>query len=460
MDNRGKRTFLEWVSDILSSTGKRFLFGMAIGAIGVLLAFVPILFISGIGVTLALFGIYTAISILESQKTYYVNSLSLSLNNGEKVTCAIFKQKCHAYVPIVFFFSPFFYFPYKVQYIIVKNMTMPNTPCNTKVSPQFLANGLLDIEVISTREYKEIQANPLVVAEKISSYFGEKRAAFVRETKPFFDTSLMEEIYYDNKISICKILKDTYIIFHYQSYSGKQCGMLFNKDFVDKIIQDTSFLLESYLSLQNPSIILLTDEVLERLLRDNKNDVEPNEQVQQYVEHYVEKNESKKQLLTRQLIEQRIYASSCRGNMVGGILLLIPALGGIELGIASVVLGMFWGLIFLAGGIACLYYGIRNIRRSKNNKKNALQGSYRIIRTKCIEHNEVQETDADGDPCGVSHTHKFANGDEIKLNFVFAVSGDIVYLVYLEGSKKINACFNAIEFKPAPDLQIIDMVGN
>lgn len=455
MDNRNKKTILEWISDILSSTGKRFLFGIALGVIGALLAFVPIIVIGGIGTAIALFGFYTAISILESQKTYYVNSLSLSLNNGERVTCAIFKQNCHAYVPIVFFFSPFFYFPYKTQYIIVKNMTMPNTPCNTKVSPQFLANGLLDVDIITPREYKEIQNNPLVVAERFSSYFGEKRATFIRETKPFFETSLMEEVYYDNKISICKILKDSYIIFHYQSYSNKQCGMLFNKDFVDRIIQDTSFLLEEYLNVQNPSIVLLTDELLERLLRDNKNSEQDNEKIQQYVEQ----NENNKKILTRQIIEQRIYASSCRGGMVGGILLLFPALGGIELGIASVVTGMFWGLIFLVAGVACLYFGIRNIRRSNKNKKNAMRGSYRIIKSTCVEHKEQQEYDADGDPCGTSHIHKFANGDDIKLNSVFAVTGDIVYLVYLEGSNKINGCFNGIEYKPAPDLQIIDMIN-
>lgn len=264
----------------------------------------------------------------------------------------------------------------------------------------------------------------------------------------------MEEVYYDNKISICKILKDSYIIFHYQSYSNKQCGMLFNKDFVERIIQDTSFLLEEYLNVQNPSIVLLTDELLERLLRDNKDSEQQSEKIQQYVEQ----NERNKQILTRQIIEQRIYASSCRGNMVGGILLLIPALGGIELGIASVIMGMFWGALFLVAGLACLYFGIRNIRRSNNNKKNATRGSYRIIRTKCIEHKEQQEYDADGDPCGISHIHRFSNGDDIKLNTVFAVTGDIVYLVYLEGSKKINACFNAIEYKPAADLQIVDTI--
>lgn len=185
MDNKNKKTILERISDILSSTVKRFLFGIALGAIGALLAFVPIMVISGIGVAIALFGFYTAISILESQKTYSVNSLSLSLNNGEKVTCAIFKQNCHAYVPIVFFFSPFFYFPYKTQYIIVKNMNMPNTPCNTKVSPQFLANGLLDADIITPREYKEIQNNPLIVAERFSSYFGEKELRLLEKPNRF-----------------------------------------------------------------------------------------------------------------------------------------------------------------------------------------------------------------------------------------------------------------------------------
>ncbi len=450
------KTFGEWISDFLSSVWKRFLFGAVILAAGILLVMcVPGLL--AVGVLMVFFGMGTVVSLFDSQKCYYVNSLSLPLSSDEKATCVVFKEKSFMTsmfpLSLVCLFSPFFYFPYKTRYVIVKNMTMSNTRRNTRVSLDFLNLGLLDVEKITPREYGNVCHNPSILSEKFNPYLGQKRDIFEKETKPFFETGVMTEIFHNNQLSICKLPDDEYMIFHYQSYSGKQCGMLINGDFVDKIIQDPGFLLESYLSAQNPIVVLLTDELLERILIEKNKAGEANNEK---AEEFIMQQENDRPVFTKQMIEKMV-ADTGRKKKTGGIALLISGLPFIGIGMMGLTGGGIVGVLFLAGGIVCLYFGIRNIRRNRMNKKNALQGNYKIIKTKCVEHREIQETDDGFDTGRVTHIYEFANGDKIELNYFFAAPNDTAYLVYLEKSKKINACFNAKKYKPAPDLQIIDM---
>ena len=472
MEQKFEKNIIERFGDFYSKLGRRFLFNLGCIVFFVLLELV--LAGTGIGAFAAILWVYNLLSICEKEKTRYIKSVQISLPNGEKTCCALFEQSVYAYAPMILaFFSIGFYIPYKKQYILVRNMEVKNYAQGTRVSPSFLAQGILNIEILPKSKYSAIIANPQIISNEIYAQIAPRREAFLRETKPFVETGLIEEIYYTDRLSICKLYDDeSYILFHYESHSNIQCGLLFNKDFIEKIKEDDSFLLESYIQMDNPNIVFLTNELLERLLRNRKNtqgdnheklengklasDDETSSETEQNAEsNYISEVNKNKKVFTSEMIASRLKSGKCTWRLVWGIILLYFSIGGFCLTVGGIGSGMIvLTVIGLPLWALLTYFGVKNIKISKKNRSALTTGQYKIVKATCIKRVDEQQTDADGDPCGYQYIHHFSNGDVLKLGYVFAVKGDTVYLVYLNDNKKISTFFNAIEYVPADNLVI------
>lgn len=472
MEQKFEKSIIEKFGDFYSKPGRRALFNLGCIVFFILLELV--LAGTGIGAFAAILWVYNLLSICEKEKTRYIKSVQLTLPNGEKTCCALFEQSVYAYAPMILaFFSIGFYIPYKKQYILVRNMEVRNYTQGTRVSPSFLAQGLLNIEILPKSKYSAIIANPQIISNEIYAQIAPRREAFLRETKPFVETGLIEEIYYTDRLSICKLYDDEgYLLFHYESHSNIQCGLLFNKDFIEKIKEDDGFLLESYIQMENPNIVFLTNELLERLLRNRKNTQgETNEQTenskltsddkgiseaeQTAEDNYISEVNKNKKVFTSDMIASRLKSGKCTWRLVWGIILLYFSIGGFCLTVGGIGSGMFiLTVIGLPLWAVLTYFGVKNIKISKKNRSALTTGQYKIVKATCIKRVDEQQTDADGDPCGYQYIHHFSNGDVLKLGYVFAVKGDTVYLVYLNDNKKISTFFNAIEYVPADNLVI------
>lgn len=473
MEQKFEKNFIEKFGDFYSKISRRILFNL--GCIVFFLLLELMLAGTGIGAIAAILWIYNLLSFCDKEKTQYIRTIQITLPNGEKTSCALFEQRVYAYAPtIMAFFSLGFYIPYKKLYIVVHDMEVKNFNPGTRVSPSFLTQGLLNVEIISKSKYLAIIANPQIISGELYAQIAPRREAFLRETKPFFDTCLLEEIYYTDKLSICKLYDNvSYLIFYYESHSGTQCGLLFNKKFIEKIKEDDSFLLESYIQMDDPTVVFLTNEVLERMLRNRRNNQgeDPNEsevkeltgntentvEAKQEAEtNYINIINKNKKVFTSEMIVSRLKFVKCTWRMVLGIILLYYSTGGFCLTVGGIGSGVIMlTVIGLPLWILLTYFGVKNIKISNKNRNALISRQYKIIKTICTKRIDKQKTDDDGDPCGYSsYSHHFSNGDVLKLRHVFAVEGDTVYLVYLNDNKKISTYFNAIEYVPADDLII------
>ena len=434
--------------------GNRALFSIGCILLGVVIEL--ILTGVGIGGIIAVISVYNLLSLCEKEKTIYLNTVRVTLPNGKITPCAMFEQKVYAYAPLILaFFSIGYYVPYKTQYILVPNKEIKNIAPKTRVSPSFLTNGLLNFEIIPQSKYHAIISNPQIIANELNARIAPRREAFLNEAKLFFETGLLEEIYYTDDLSICKVCDDeTFVLFHYESHSGVQCGMFFNKDYIEKIKEDPGFLLESYIGMDAPKMLFLTNEVLERLLRIQKENPDKKDALTntESLEVLSRVNQNKK-VLTKDIIEQTLNRSSSKPKKAFGIIFCLPALGAIELAIAGFATGLFvMGIICLPLGIWLWYIAIKKIRQGKKNKENAMRGQYKIVQAACISSTKEVREDEDGTT--VFYTTKFSDGESQTLNYSSGVEGDTFYLVYLPESKKVNAIFNSIEYVPSADLLI------
>ena len=434
-----EKSFWEKLGDQLAHPGKRFLLGL-----------LSCLFLGP-------FGVFIALAFLESNKSFFVTNITVQTSTGEVVPCAIVKQKGYAYMPVVPFFSLFLYLPYKTDYFLLKNVSAPELQKETRVNGTLLNVGLVRMEQLTKAKAIAIQNNPQIISQELSGQAEQAKIDFFKEAKPYFDTKLLEEIFTANHLCLCD-LEGMCILFHYSKVDGHFCGMHINRDYVERIKQDPSFLLATYLCMDPDklvnNLVILNDAFLERLLRiqkenSDKNDASTNTESSEVLSRV---NQNKK-VLTKAIIEQTLNRSSSKPKKALGIILCLLALGAIELAIAGFVTGLFvMGIICLPLGIWLWYIAIKKIRQGKKNKENAMRGQYKIVQATCISSTKVVHEDEDGTT--VFYTTKFSNGESQTLNYSLGVEGDTFYLVYLPESKKVNAIFNGIEYVPSADLLI------
>lgn len=452
-----QKSLWEKFGDLFSSLGKRCLIGLAIAILGGVFAGLDPTGTMGF---VFCFGVLLIVSILESSKTFFVANIIVRAPTGEIIPCAILKQNRHAYMPVVPFFSLFFYLPYKTDYYLLKNVSAPELQCGTRVNGTLLDAGLVRMEQITKAKAIALQKDPQIIAQELSGQAEQARYAFLNEVKPFFDTKLLEEIFPARHLSVCN-LEGMCILFHYAKIGGRYCGMHINADYVNRIKQDPSFLLGTYLSMEPEklvdNLVILDDTVLERLLRIRKGKTDScsniNEQTITEPPEVISRVNQNKITLTKDVIEQALKKSSSTPKKALGLILCFPALGAIELGIAGIVTGgVIWGLLFLALGIWLAYVAIKKLKQSSKNKESTLRGQYKILQTTCS--NTSKEVREDEDGTVTFYTTKFANGEIKTMDRPLGVEGDTFYLVYLPGSDKADVIFNGIDYIPSPDLII------
>ncbi len=441
------RTLIEKLSDAMDHMGKRALVGLASTAIGLLLVFLGnvILPIGFIGMPFFLGGFFTMVSILEFTKTYYVTGISVKSPTGEYIPCTIIKQGKFACMPVVPFVCPFFYVPYKTQYYLIKNMVAPNIAKGSKIKEEAISYGYLNLEPITKAKYKALLANPQAFSSEIYESICKSRKMFCDDIKSYVDTEILEEIYHTDRLSICKVLDEAYVLFHYARESGYQCGIIIGEENIERIKADNSFLLGAYVCAEEvpTSVVELNEKTLERLLKSSNNT--ESEAAQKVV---AENNKSKK-VLTADVISNSIKGKSSTSKMVLGIIMCFFSVGGFEMLIAGIALMMIpVAIIGLALGGVLLYFGVKNIKTSKRNTANLQAGNYKVVKTLCTGYIDCSTDEA------ISFVTKFENGAQATMNHPLGVNGDIFYLVYLEGSTFPDAFFNEIDYIPAENLVI------
>lgn len=425
-----QKNLWEKIGDLLAHPSKRFLLGI----LSILV--------------LGPFGVFIALAIVENKKAYFVANITVQTATGEVIPCVLVKQNHYAYMPIIPFFSLFFYLPYKTDYILLKNVSASKLQKGSRINGTLLNIGLVRMEQVTKAKAVAIENNPQIIAQELSGQAEQARCAFLEETKPFFDTKLLEEIFAANHLSLCD-LEGMCILFHYSKLNGHYCGMHINANYIDRIKQDSSFLLGAYLNMDPDklvgNLVVLNDTALERLLRHKKENAESPEVISR-----VNRN---KQILTKDAIEQTLKKSSSTPQKALGIILCFPALGAIELAIVGFVTGLFvMGVICLPLGIWLWYVAIKKIRQGKKNRENAMRGQYKIIQTTCV--GVTKEVQEDENGTVEFYTTRFANGESQTCNHSLGIEGDIFYLVYLSGSEKANAIFNSIDYVSSSDLII------
>ncbi len=449
-----EKTFFEKLGDTLDHMGKRALVGLVSGVIGILLMCLSnlsnlVIPIGFIGLALFLGGFWTMLSIIEFTKAYYVTGISVRTSSGECIPCTIVKQKKFACVPLVPFVCPFFYVPYKTQFYLIKNMVAPNIAQGSKIREEAISYGCLNLELITKAKYQALVATPDVFSEEIYESVCKSREMFCNDIKPYVDTEILEEIYHTDRLSICKVLDETYLLFHYARKSGYQRGITVAEENIEKIKTYDSFWLSTYVCAENVSarVVELNEKTLERLLKNSKN---INSEAAQQV---VAENNKNKKILTADIISSSIKGGSCTSKRVWGIIMCFFSVGGFELLIAGIALKVIPAAILgLALGGVLLYFGVRNIKTSKQNTTNLLAGNYKIIKTLCKGYDDCSDDET------VSFVTKFENGAQVTMNHPLGVNGDIFYLVYLPDAKAPNAFFNGTEYLPDDNLRIEEYV--
>lgn len=326
MEQKFNKNFIEKFGDFYSKLGKRALFNLGIIIFGVLLEFLVLPGI-GLGGLIFVFGMYNLLSICEKDKTRYLKTVQIQLPNGKSTPCALFEQKVYAYAPLILaYFSLGFYIPYKKQYYLVHNMELKD-PEGTRVPSGFLTFGLLNVESIPKSKYRAFIEDPQIISDELYARNLSRRERFLNEAKSFFETELIEEIYHTDTLSVCKSFdNDCFMLFHYESHSGIQFGLILNNDYIEAIKSDDSFLLESYICIENPKYVVLSNELFERwsMLRnklnakkteggkaDTEGSKDGNDGIDETEKAYMDEVNKNKNVFDRDSISARLKSKKC-----------------------------------------------------------------------------------------------------------------------------------------------------
>lgn len=439
-------SFKEKMGNYLSSMFHRFLFGACVGAMGLLIlftignVFIPL---GIIGVLLFLGGFYTAISVLESTKTYIVSGISVFMPDGSKIPCTMIKQNTYAFMPIIPFFCPLFYIPYKTQYFLIKGINAPNISPKKKINDSTLIHGLFNMELLTHAKASALQKNPQIFVGEVQEEYSKLRGRFLENAAPFFEAKLMEEVFFNERLSVCKLMEKNYFLFFYTSKIIVPQGILIAENSIQNIIADPSCLLGA----TSLNYLTLDHVTLERLSRSNQTvDFKTHEKT-------IERANHKKQLLTKEILEQSLQKEQASTKKIFGWILCFCGVGALELTIAGFVTGaLMVGIISLPITILLFYFGVKKIKRSKLNKAAVLNGQYKVLKVLCtnVVENEY-ETDS-GFSC--TYTVEFANGHAHTWNDKVAIAGDAFYLIYLNGTKEPVAYYSAVVYHPADDIVV------
>ena len=443
------KTFREKLGDTLDNLGKRFLICLGCTAVGLLLCIIPLGFL--IGVPLAYFGIYGMLSVIPKEKTYLIGGITITSPDGKSIPCALIKQKHYAYMPIIPIVCPFYYFSYKTQYYLMRNVSAKKLEKPMRVHNNILSSGIIEAKALTHTEFKAIAENGRAneFYNEIKTDAENARAQYLSDIAPFVETGLVEEVYYNERISVCCICKKSYVLFHFSRKDGAQCGLSINESLANALKEDDTEIFEAY--IENPQLLGLmvtfNDRALERML--NAPELKECVNKEEATEARAEMDKKKKQI-TREMIVERLRSDLILGKLLWGIFWAFWCLLFVICGIFGGIFGIIGFTVLIGGFTGSL--SVSFFKEHFANKKALANGRFTVVKVACTE--IVEENSDDG----TYYTYKFANGASYGGDKVSCNPGDFYYFVYPEGRNISDVFYPALEYAPAPDIIVTDYI--
>ena len=444
-----KKTLGDIFGDIMDSHWKRTLFGAAITAIGVLLSGILL----PVAADFLIIGVTCVLSVFRTTKVKYVTTLFVKINEDKTVPFSVLKKEHYAFMPVVPFFSLFFWVPYRVEYYLIKNIDMSVRRPRERMADFYTdVPGLYNIRKISAGELKRIKYDPSIVASIYTSELSSDYSAFCEAVKPFVDNGLIVEDFHTPDYSIFTYCENVTVklLFAYSGSAESQVGLIIPTEKIAEMMKNPSFSLSMiYMNPGDEISYLPLDKVtLERLLRNKKSDpviddVHNTEyKTDNSTEQAIRDVNNQKEKLTHGVIVSAINKKLNNKIAFGGLLIFLSIYGFLG-AIAGFVSGLIpLGIIGTVLGPALLYYGIRRIVRANRVGNDAKAGKYSVKLLKCTMEKQL----GDDDDMSITHVYIFEDGTKIThdIGNIPMGIGDYAYFVYY-GEKK-PVLFNALEY--------------
>ncbi len=437
------KTFREKIGDILDHMGKRFLLCLGITVIGFLLCVIP--FGAVIGAPLAYFGVFGMLSVIPKKKTYLIGAVNVTSPDGKTIPCVLIKQKHYAYMPIVPIVCPFYYFSFKTQYYLLRNVTAKTPEKPKRVHNNIILSGIIEAKKLSHTEYKAIaengQANSFYEAIKADAE--NARAQYLSDIEHFVSTGLMEEVFYNERLSVCRIGEDSYVLFHFSRDDSGQHGLAITKELFDALKKDDSDILEAY--LEHPQLlaymIVLNERTLERMLNAPEFKKSVKEEEAEKAREEMDKN---KKPLTRELIIEQLRDTLISKKKFWGFFWAAWCAFFVPMGFLAGIPGIIMCTVLFGGFSGYMAYDF--FKEYFTNKKNLESGRFSVIRAACTEIEDKSDAES------TYYVYKFANGETVGSDKISCRVGDYYYFVYPEGYKTSSGFYPVLEYAPAPEI--------
>lgn len=439
------KTFREKIGDILDHMGKRFLVCLGIAAVGILLCFIPFGF--AIGAFLAYFGVYGMLSVIPKKKTYLIGSVNVTSPDGKTIPCVLIKQKHYAYMPIVPIFCPFYYFSFKTQYYLLRNVTAKTPEKPKRVHNNIILSSIIEAKKLTHSEFKAIAENNQTNSfyEEIKADAENARAQYLSDIEHFVSTGLLEEVFYNERLAVCRIGEDNYVLLHFSRNDSGQQGLAITKELFEALKKDDSDVFEAY--IEHPQIlgymIVLNERTLERMLNapEFKDSVKKEE-----AEKAREEMDKNKKPLTRELITEQLRDKLVSKNKFWGFFWAAWCAFFVPIGFLGGIPGIIVFSILFGGFSGYLSYDF--FKAYFTNKKNLESGRFIVVRASCTEIEDKSDSES------TYYVYKFSNGESVGSDKISCREGDYYYFVYPEGHKVSSVFFSVLEYAPAPDITV------
>lgn len=149
----------------LSKPGSRFLYGIAWIGISLLFLPSPVLFLGFMGMCMFLYGSFTSLSLLDDVKCRYLKRYSVVSKQEVEMQYILVQARYHAYVPVIVFVSPYFYFAYKKEYYLIPMEGDVDVRPGARIPTNFIHyNGAV---LLTDADYAALTQNPQAVLDRL-----------------------------------------------------------------------------------------------------------------------------------------------------------------------------------------------------------------------------------------------------------------------------------------------------
>lgn len=465
-----KKNIVEIFQDIMSHGGKRFVFGIVTFAIGIVLCITAVLAI--VGAPIMLFGLCTMFACFAVSKGYYVGTYA----EGEGENCnsvSIVKLKDHVFPPIICFLHVFFYLPYRVRYVAVKNTVAPNIEPGSRISICFMNFKAVDYTFITKEQAKGL-ADGSVSVSSIAPDCGAGYEEYKRDVARFVEAGLLTEEYNSRQFSLCRLRGEACAIFAYCEAEGHQCGVICSGKTVDEISENPAGWMNAVFRLTDEAwrknMIILNDATFNKMKKlaeqgeaetlddiGDKPEAEAEKAAEKVLKDY--KNTVNALRDTAPITVNTVvnalnvtYVGSRKVNMVWqGIV----GAFGFGLGVASIFFAPVMAIIFipLCGYLCwCAYKNFKQIKPARELIGNR---RFTLVKSVCTE----LEPLTDNEDSQYGWRAKYENGAEFDFagmsNRETTAVGEAAYLLYFEGEERKNwpcRAYTEVLYSPAEEL--------